>query len=207
MSKKDLGGLIMNRMKFFFGVILMIIVCFGSVLVCSANDNKDVSNKVTLLVVVDKSKESYGIQLKSEVYSQLEKQLKVAIIKESELQDVIKGNSFEKISEAEKPELLDLAVKTGANLLLVVEILPTKSDFREILSYRAIKSEATIKVRLYDAVKNQYVLTEEVASTGTNKTIIPYTFVGKKVTVLEAVHNATVIVAQKVNQKVGAFEY
>jgi len=192
----------MNIMKFFFGSILMVMVCLGTVLVCSANDNKDASNEVALLVVIDKSKESYGIQLKSEVYSQLEKQLKVPIIKESELQDVLKDNGYGKISEAEKPELLDLAVKTGANLVLVVEILPIKSDFSEILFYQAIKSEATIKVRLYDAVKKQYVLTEEVASTDTNKTVIPYTFVGKKVTVLEAVRKAIVIVAQRVNHAI-----
>jgi len=100
---------------------------------------------------------------------------------------------------------LELAGKTGANRVLVVEILPTKSNFREVLFYKAIESEATIKVRLYDAVKKQYVLTEEVTSTGTNKTIIPYTFVGKKVTVLEAVHKAVVIVVQKINEKVGNF--
>jgi len=197
----------MNRMKVYFGAILMIMVCFGSVIICLAKDNKDVFNEVTFLVVVDKSKESYGNQLKGEVYSQLEKQLKVAIIKENELQDVMTGNSFDNIGEAEKPELLELAVKTGANRVLVVEILPTKSDFKDIICYKAITSEATIKVRLYDAVKKQYVLTEEVASTNTNKTIIPYTSVGKKVTVLEAVRKAVIIVAQKVNQKADAFGY
>jgi hypothetical protein len=193
-------------MRKLLGAFLVIIICFGSVLVCFANANKEVSNDITLLVVVDKSKESYGIQLKSEVYSQLEKQIKVATIKENELQAIIKGNGLADIAEAEKPELLELAAKTGANMVLVVEILPTKSDFNEILFYQAIKSEATIKVRLYDAVKNQYVLTEEVAGTGTNKTMIPYTFVGKKVTVLEAVHKAVVIVAQKVNQKIGDYK-
>jgi len=197
----------MKRLKFFLSVMLMVMVYVGSGLVCLANENKDVSNEVALLIVVDKSKESYGIQLKNEVYSQLEKQLNIPIIKESELQDVIKGNGFEEISKAEKPELLELAVKTGANLVLVVEILPIKSDFREILFYQAIKSEATIKVRLYDAVNKQYVLIQEVGSTGTNKTIIPYTYVGKKVTVLEAVRKAVVIVAQKVNQQVGTFGY
>jgi len=197
----------MNRMKVYVGTILMIMICFGTVIVCLANDNKDVSNVVTLLVVVDKSKESYGNQLKSEVYSQLGKQLKGAVIKANELQDVMIDNSFDNISEAEKPELLALAVKTGVNRVLVVEILPTKSDFKDIICYKAITSEATIKVRLYDAVKKQYELAEEVASTNTNKTIIPYTSVGKKVTVLKAVHKAVVIVAQKVNQKVDAFGY
>lgn len=173
------------------GFVIMM-VCLGGTVVCCASDNKE----VTALVVVDKSKEPYGIELKNEVYTYLEKEVKVAVKKENELQDIMKSNDF---GRSEKPELSDLAVKTGANLVLVVEIQPTKSDFTEILSYRAIKSEATLKVRLYDAIKKQYVLTEEIATTGTNKTFIPCTFVGKKVTVLEAVRKAVVIVAQKVN--------
>jgi hypothetical protein len=44
------------------------------------------------------------------------------------------------------------------------------------------------------------VLSEDVAGTDTNKTFIPYTSVGKKVTVLEAIHKATDMAAQKVNQ-------
>ncbi len=176
-------------------VIITMMVCFGSTLVCWANDNKD----VTALVVVDKSKESYGIELKNEVYTYLEKELKVVVTKENELQNIMKSNGFAEIGKAEKPELSDLAAKTGANLVLVVEILPTKSDITQIMFYQAIKSEATLKVRLYDATKQQYVLAEEIGSTDNNKTYIPYTFVGKKVTVVEAVRKAAVIVAQKVN--------
>ncbi len=175
--------------------ILMIMVCLGGTVVCWASDNKE----VTALVVVDKSKEPYGIELKNEVYTHLEEELKVIVVKENELQDVMKNNGFGDFGRAEKPELSDLAIKTGANLVLVVEIQPAKSDFTEILFYQAIKSEATLKVRLYDAITKQYVLTEEIASTGTNKTFIPYTFVGKKVTVVEAVRKAVVIVAQKIN--------
>lgn len=172
--------------------IVMMMACLGATVVCWASDNKE----VTALVVIDKSKEPYGIELKNEVYTYLEKELKVVVTKENKLQDIMKNNDF---GRGEKPELLDLAAKTGANLVLVVEIQPVKSDFTEILFYQAIKSEATLKVRLYDAIKKQYVLTEEIASTGINKTFIPYTFVGKKVTVLEAVRKAGVIVAQKVN--------
>lgn len=47
------------------------------------------------------------------------------------------------------------------------------------------------------------VLNEEVVGTDTNKTVIPYTFVGKKVYVLEAVHKAAAIAAQKINQSLG----
>jgi len=175
--------------------IIMTMVCFGSTLVCWANDYKD----VTVVVVVDKSKENYGIELKNEVYKHLEKELKVVVTKENELQDIIKNNGFEEMGKAEKPELSCLAAKTGANLVLVVEILPTKSDITQIICYQAIKSEATLKVRLYDAIKNQYVLAEEIGSTSINETYIPYTFVGKKVTVVKAVRKAVDIVAQKVN--------
>jgi len=184
-----------NIVKRSLCAITMMIVCFGSTLVCLANDNKD----VTALVVVDKSKESYGIELKNNVYTQLEKELKVVVAKENELQYIMKSNAFAEMERAEKPELSDLAAKTGAKFILVVEILPTKSDMTQILFYQAIKSEATLKVRLYDATKKQYVLAEEIGSTGSNKTYIPYTFVGKKVTVMEAVRKAVVIVVQKVN--------
>lgn len=176
-------------------VIVMMMVFLGATVVCWASDNKE----VTALIVVDKSKEPYGIELKNEVYTYLEKELKLVVRKEGELQDIMKSNDFGDFGRSEKPELSDLATKTGVNLVLVVEIQPAKSDFTEILFYQAIKSEATLKVRLYDAIKKQYVLTEEIVSTSTNKTFIPYTFVGKKVTVVEAVRKATAIVAQKVN--------
>ena len=58
--------------------ILMIMVCLGGTVVCWASDNKE----VTALVVVDKSKEPYGIELKNEVYTHLEKELKVIVVKE-----------------------------------------------------------------------------------------------------------------------------
>lgn len=197
----------MVRMKRkIFSIIVMIMISFSSIVVCSAMDEKDVTDEVVLLVVADESRETYGIQLKNEVYTQLEKQLKIAICKDSESQDKITNYSFGEISKAEKPDLFALAAKTGVNKVLVVEILPTKSDFSEILFYQSIKSEATIKVRLYDAVKQQYVLTEEIRSTGLNKTIIPYTFVGKKVTVVEAVQKATTIVAQRVNQALANYK-
>ena len=195
-----------NRMGKIFSIIVVLMISFSSIVVCSAMDKKDVTDEVVLLVVADESRETYGLQLKNEVYTQLEKQLKIAICKDSESQDKITNYSFGEISKAEKPDLLELAAKKGVNMVLVVEILPTKSDFSEILFYQSIKSEATIKVRLYDAVKQQYVLTEEIGSTGINKTIIPYTFVGKKVTVVEAVHKATTIVAQRVNQTLANYK-
>lgn len=187
----------MSRVKKVCSIVAIIIFCLG-VVVCSAKDGTEVSNAGALLLVVDKSKESYGIQLVNEVYTQLEKQLKLSGPKDKELQAIIQNCGIEDIAKTEQPDLLNLAGKTGVNRVLVVEILPTKSEFKEILFYRAIKSESTLKVRLYDAVKQQYILNEEIASTSINKTIMPYTYVGKKVTVLEAVHKAAVIVSQRV---------
>lgn len=197
----------MSIIKRFFCIVLMIMVSLGAVIVCTANNKKDLSNDSTLLLVVDKSKESYGSQLKNDLYTQFEKQLNVMVLKENDVRDRIKNDDLEKISQLEQPELLELATKSGVKFVLVAEILPTKSDFREILFYQVIKSEATLKVRLYDAVKKQYVLIEEVASTGTNTTMLPYTFVGKKKTVLEAVHKATIIAVQKVNDSLDMNSY
>jgi len=189
-----------SKMKRIAGTVLLLIICVGSLSVCFANDNKEASNRAALLFVVDNSKESYGVELKNEVYAQLAKNLKISVTKESEL--LYMSNGFGEMAKAERSELLELADKSDAKLVLVVEILPIKSDFREILFYRAIKSEATLKVRVYDVVKRQYSLIEEAAGTGNNKTMIPYTFVGKKPTVLEAVHKAAVLAAERINQTV-----
>jgi hypothetical protein len=189
----------MSIMKKVFCIILSMIVSFGAVIVCTASDNGELPNDNALLLVIDKSKESYGSQLQNDVYTQLEKQLHVIVLKESDVKDRIKNDNCKEISQLEQPELLELASKAGVKFVLVVEIMPTKSDFKEILFYQAIKSEATLKVRLYDAIKKRYVLVEEMASTGINKTMFPYTFVGKKKTVLEAVHRTTSIVVEKVN--------
>lgn len=84
--------------------------------------------------------------------------------------------------------------------MLVVEILLAKSDVDEVLFYKAIKSEATMKVRLYDAERKQYILNEAVSGVSANKTYIPYTDVGKKHSVLAAVSKAADVIVQKVNQ-------
>lgn len=190
----------MSRMKKVLCIILTIIISFGAVMVCTASNNKDLSNDQALLFVIDKSKESYGGQLRNDVYTQLEAQLHVIVLKESDVKERIKNDDCKEISQWEQPELLDLASKMGVKFVLVVEILPAKSDFKEILFYQAIKSEATLKVRLYDATQKRYVMVEEMASTGINKTMFPYTFVGKKKTVLEAVHKTANIVAERVNR-------
>ena len=189
----------MKRISGFLSVFLAILIYFGASFSCLANDTQSVSNQEVLLLIVDKSQETYGTQLRSEVFTQLKQQLKAAVMKESEL---INQSSHEigEVAKAEQPELLELAKKTGADQVLVVEILPVKSDFSDIVFYKAIRSDATLRIRLYDVARKQYVLSEDVAGTDTNKTFIPYTSVGKKVTVLEAIHKATDMAAQKVNQ-------
>lgn len=190
----------MKKIQCFFSTMFVLMICFGLITVCTANESKSVSDKGMLLIVVDKSKESYGDQLKNEVYTQLKNQLKCPLLEESGLQNSMNSHEYDEISKAEQLQLLELANKKGTNQVLVVEILPTKSEFNDSIIYKAIKSEATLKVRLYDRATKQYVENEEVVGIGTNKTYIPYTGVGKKVTVLEAVHQATELIAQKVNQ-------
>ncbi|MBP2631637.1 MAG: hypothetical protein H6Q70_2265 [Firmicutes bacterium] len=190
----------MKKVKYFLSTMLAVMICFGLIAVCAANESKSVSDKGMLLIVVDKSKESYGDQLRNEVYTQLKSQLKCSLLEESGLQNSMSRHEYDEISKAEQPQLLELANEKGTNQVLIVEILPIKSEFNDSIIYKAIKSEATLKVRLYDRAAKQYVENEEIVGIGTNKTYIPYTGVGKKVTVLEAVHQATDFIVQKVNQ-------
>jgi hypothetical protein len=177
--------------KMVFSTILASLICFWSMLVCSASDSKIVSDKGILLAVVDSSNETYGAELKNKVFTQLSSQLKCSMLEEND-----------GIEKAEQPRLLELANKEGSKQVMVIEILPAKSDVDEILYYRAIKSEATLKVRLYDAEKKQYILNEAVSCAYNNQTFIPFTDVGKKCSVLKSVGKATDVVLQKVNHNV-----
>ncbi|SFL51992.1 hypothetical protein [Pelosinus propionicus] len=189
----------MKKIAGFLSVFFIILIYYGAALSCLANDIQSISNQEVLLLIVDKSKETYGTQLQSEIFTQLKKQLKAEVMKESELINQSR-HEIDEIAKVEQSGLLDLAKKIGADQVLVVEILPVKSDFSDIAFYKAIRSEVTLSIRLYDVARKQYVLFEDVAGTDTNKTVIPYTSVGKKVTVLEAIHKATYKAAEMVNQ-------
>lgn len=175
--------------RIIFSTMLASFIYFCSMLVCSASDSKIVSDKGILLAVVDHSKEAYGTELKNKVYTQLNSQVKCSTLEEND-----------QIVTAEQPQLLELANKEGAKQVLVVEILPAKSDVDEVLFYKAIKAEATLKIRLYDAERKQYILNEAVSGVSANKTYIPYTDVSKKHSVLAAVSKAVDVIVQKVNQ-------
>jgi len=192
----------MKKIQWVFSVIAAILLCFGTTVFCFANENESaIDQGAILLVVVDQSKETYGTELKNEVYNHLKSQVK-GFIKEEKPLFNSRDNNDDKIAKAEQFELLKLANDKDAKQVLVVEILPTKSDFTDIILYKAIKSEATLNIRLYDRATNHYMLNETVSGIDTNKTYIPYTGVGKKRTVLAAVHKATDIVVQKINQSV-----
>lgn len=190
----------MKKIQGFLTAILAIVIGFGSIALCSANESTKSADKDMLLIVVDKSKETYGEQLKHEVYMQLKSQLKCTVLDETELPNSSDTHVYDEISKAEQPQLLELAKQKGIKQVLVVEILPAKSEFSDLIFYKAVKSEATLKMRLYDAAKKQYIANEEIAGIDTNKTYIPYTGVGKKVTVAGAVHKAADLIVQKVNQ-------
>jgi hypothetical protein len=53
-----------NYEKMIFSTILASLICFDSMVVCSTNENKSVSDKGILLAIVDSSKEAYGTELK-----------------------------------------------------------------------------------------------------------------------------------------------
>jgi hypothetical protein len=174
--------------------MLLVLITAGITGSCSANERKDTKSQELLLIVADHSNEAYGEELKKEVFTDMQNKLQVLVSKHS--------NEARTVAWVEKAELLELTNQTGVNQVVVVEILPIKSDFSDILFYKAIRSEATLRIRLYDAVKNQYIVTQEVQETAMNKTYIPYTSVGKKATVSEAVRKATEVAARTINQSI-----
>ena len=192
--------IVKKTVKCLFCAVAVLMISAGAAVSCYANGYEDNQTPEIFLIVMDGSKEAYGTQLKAEVFSQLRNQLNGSVHQESEIENQNTNNETDKINWTEAADLLELADRFGSNRIVVVEILPIKSDFSDILFYKAIKSEATLRIRLYDAVKRQYILTEEVAGTGINKTYIPYTSVGKKPTVWEAVRKAAKAAAEKINQ-------
>lgn len=190
----------MKVVKCLFYAVVVVVVIVGVTVSCYANEYKASQRPEILLIVTESSKEPYGTQLKNEVFSQLRNQLNGSVNQESEIKSQNTNNETNEINWAETTELLELANRSGSNQIVVVEILPIKSDFSDILFYKAIKSEATLRIRLYDAVKRQYILKDEVVGIGINKTYIPYTSVGKKQTVWEAVRKAAKAAAEKINQ-------
>ncbi len=179
--------------KRFFCAFLMTIILVGLVHGCQAS-----AKEATILIIVDSSKEAYGSQLKSEVCTQLEKQLLIHAAEEKELQETIKGLGFEEISKAEKPELAKMAEKMGVNKVVIVEILPAMVEYNQIIFCQTIKADATLRIRLYDADKGQYVLMEDSSGKGSNKTLLPYMSIGTKPAVLEAVHKAALVATEKI---------
>lgn len=190
----------MKIVKCLVYAVIVLMLSAGAAVGCYANEYEERQTPGIFLIVTDSSKEAYGTQLKAAVFSQIRKQLHSPVNQASESKNQNTNNETNKINWAEADELLELANRSGSNQILVVEILPIKSDFSDILFYKAIKSEATLRICLYDAAKRQYILTAEVAGTGINKTYIPYTSVGKKPTVWEAVHRAATAAAEKINQ-------
>lgn len=182
-----------------YSIVLLMLLVLVTVSVtgnCYANETKDAKTPEILLLVADYSEEAYGEELKKEAFLQLQNQMQVLVNKQS--------NEERKVAWAEKAEFTEMADQADVNQVVVVEILPIKSDFSDILFYKAIRSEATIRIRLYDAAKRQYIVTQEVRGTGVNKTYLPYTSVGKKATVQEAVRKATAAAAQIINQSMAA---
>ena len=181
----------MKQIKaFIFAVVVLLLfvttspLVFASAVVVPQNDEPEV-----LLVVDDLSQETYGAELKTLIYKQLQGKIAGLILAEG-----VDATNLEQV------DLQVLAQQKNARQILFVEILPTKSDFKDIICYKQLRSQATLKIRLYDRDNQKYLMREIVTGTDQNTTWIPYTGVGKKVTVQKAVQNAAVIVGDKVNQ-------
>ena len=149
-------------------------------------------------IVMDSSKETYGNELKSEITAKLNKQMPGGEIVSKDLRE----NTLEKLQLEDQQDLNSLAKELGTNSLLTVEILPVKSDYRDLLYYKNIKTVATLRVRLYNAITQNYTLIEDVIGRGSNTTWLPYTSIGKKSPVKEAVRKATDAGIKKINQSI-----
>ena len=169
-------------------VLLLWVTASPAVFAGSAVTSPNIEQQV-LLVIGDLSQENYGTELTDLVYKQLQDQIPGLVLAESV-----------DVANLEQADLQTLAVQKNAKQILFVEILPTKSDFKDIICYKQLRSQATLKIRLYDRDNQKYLMREIVTGADQNTTWIPYTGVGKKVTVQKAVQNASVIVGDKVNQ-------
>lgn len=158
------------------------------------------------LIVIDSSKEEYGDQLKKKIYSEVSEKTSVRSVETSELAKVLSLERLTQLSAAEKEEIDRVAKGVGADALLIVEILPFKADYRQILFYQSVDVTATFRVRLYDANEQKYTFVEDVSGYGGNRTIIPWTFVTKKPAVLKAVSSANDIMISKIKEKLKVLE-
>lgn len=139
------------------------------------------------LLIADSSKASFSDILREDVKTVFENELKVKAVTEKD---------GLKIAALEKGELAKAA--EGAQKVVVVEILPTTLGYEQMLICQRLNAQATLRVRVYDKNTAQYTFYEEISGKGDNKTFIPYTSIGTKPAVQEAVHNAAVAAAGKV---------
>jgi hypothetical protein len=149
-------------------------------------------------IVINSSKETYGNELKSEITAKLDKHIPGGEIVNEDLRE----NMLEKLQLEDQQDLNSLAKELGTNSLLTVEILPVKSDYHDLLYYKNIKTVATLRVRLYNAITQKYTLIEDVIGRGSNTTWLPYTSIGKRSPVKEAVRKATDAGIKRINQSI-----
>lgn len=181
----------MKHIKAFIFTVIVLLAfvmvspaAFASPVVASPNGEQEI-----LLVINDLSQENYGTALAALVYQQLQGQIPGLVLAEP-------GDA----ANLEQSDLLAMAIQKNVKQILLVEILPIKSDFKDIIFYKQLRSQATLQVRLYDRDSQKYIIREIVTGADQNTTWIPYTGVGKKVTAQKAVQNAAVIIGSKVNQ-------
>ncbi|MDU2064700.1 MAG: hypothetical protein E6713_07630 [Sporomusaceae bacterium] len=186
----------MMILKSFFYTIIITLICasFVQIQTCQASAREDV-----LLVVVDSSKEAYGSQLKKEVNQQLETHLSLQGSTEQKIETMIQEFGVNEFSNVEKPELAELTKKMGVHKAVIVEILPAMIEYNQIASFQKIQADATLRIRLYDADKEQYIFMGNISGKGSNKTFLPFTSIGTKPAVLEAVQKAALVATEKIS--------
>lgn len=181
----------MNR-SFWILVVLFIVLAALPVSAAPANPGS------IPLIIVDSSKEPYGSELKSEIAAQLGKKLPCR---------PIELNLIKNLESGDKEDLNNLANAVGSDYILIVDILPIKVDFCEALVYKSLKTDATLRVRLYKSTEKQYIVNEDIAGQGSNTTLIPWTSIGKKPAALEAVHKAISATAQRIGKILVDIQY
>lgn len=181
--------------RIFLIIVMVSILSVGAVGQAAGQEPGQVSEqKGVVCLVVDNSQENFGQKLRQTVEEELSKKFTTHRISLRELPAT-------DVSEAwrmEKNDFADLARQSGANQVAVIEILPARISYQQVLFCEFMKAKATLRIRYYDAQTDQYLLWEDVSGNGDNKTLFPWTSIGTKPAVVEAVHHAADFAAQKI---------
>lgn len=173
--------------RIFLLILMISILSVGAV-------GQAAAQKGVVCLVVDNSQENFGNELRQAVGEELSKEFTTKMIPLQELT----ATDSSKVCRMEKFDFADLARQNGADQVAVIEILPARISYQQVLFCEFMKAKATLRIRYYDALTDQYLLWEDVSGSGDNKTLFPWTSIGTKPAVAEAVHHAADFAAEKI---------